>query len=419
MNTIKLLGYSLLSALVTSLANAQRGEEEVPLMRPDEKKIVEAQANEFNQALSSVLDIASKSTVRIWGIKGKRSAPEIIAYGTVVGDGTQILTKWSEVEPSIGSLFAQNGNEDSYPAEVSGVFTDEDLVLLDISNDDDKPNLKPAEFRDIQLTYGRFLVASQPTQKPGAFGVVSVLERNLRETDQAHLGIIADTNYQGSGVRIIEVQAGYGAAEAGLRAGDIILSIGDRKISGLQELRNALTDKSPGDTIEILIEAAGKEQKMDILLSNRPILGQFSGDRLNTMERMGGELSKVRNGFSRVIQSDMKIKKNQVGGPVVDLDGNIVGITMARADRTRTFIMSSKSILSLLESETDTIAQAKEKNKLKRQELAALQRAMIPQVPDRGRPRDLDEMKRNLRDLKRLRDRANKELESLENERNP
>ncbi len=419
MKAIKFLGYGVLATLFSSLANAQRGEEEVPLMRPDEKKIVEAQANEFNQALSSVLDNASKSTVRIWGIKGKRGTPEIIAYGTVVGDGTQVVTKWSEVEQSIGSLFAQNGKEDSYPAEVSGVFTEEDLALLDISNDDNKPDLIPAEFREMQLTYGRFLVASQPTPKPGAFGVVSVLERNLRHTDQAHLGIIADSNYQGAGVRITEVQPGYGAAEAGLRAGDVILSIGDRKISGLQELRNALNDKSPGDTIEILIEAAGKEQKREVLLSNRPLLGQFSGNRLNTMERMGGELSKVRDGFSRVIQSDMKIKKNQIGGPVVDLDGNIVGITLARADRTRTFIMPSKSITSLLESETDTIAQAKEKNQLKRQELAAQQRAMIPQGADRPSPRDLDGMKRNLRDLKRLRDRANEELEALENERTP
>lgn len=419
MKVHEIMKYVVLAICLASLSYAQQGEEEVPLMRPDEKKQVEAQSDEFNEALSDVLGDASKSTVRIWGTRGRRAEPELIAYGTVVTDGTKVLTKWSEVEKSIGTLYIQAGNDKSYEAEVSGVFTEEDLVLLELVTADETPTLTPAKFHISQLSYGQFLTAPQPTGKPGGFGVVSVLERNLRETNQAHLGVGADRAYQGTGVRISSVQPGYGAEEAGIRTGDVILAIGERRISGLQELRNALANKQPGDTVEILVEAAGKERKIQVRLSNKPLSGQFSGDRLNTMERMGGDLSLVRDGFSRVIQSDMKIKKNQVGGPIVNLDGQIVGVTLARADRTRTYIMSSKTIVDLLEKDTDTVAQAQEKSELKRKELASQRRAMLPQARPQGKPKDLDRMKRNLSDLERLLGRANNELDALDVERAP
>jgi len=420
---------------VSSLAHGQRGEEDVPLMRPDEREVVEEQSDNFNNALVDIIDEASKSTVRIWGKSGRRDKPVMLAYGTVVGDGSQVLTKWSEVEASIETLQVQTGETESFQVEVAGVFTGEDLVLLNLrggggviregselefqDNDGPSSSLVPAEFYEADLSYGRFLTASQPSGRPAAFGVVSVLERNLRETDQAHLGIIADANYRGKGVRIRSVQAEYGASEAGLQAGDVILAIGERKISGLQELKNALTDKQPGDGVSILVETAGKERTFEVQLSNRPLLGQFSGGRLNNMERMGGEPNRVRDGFSRVVQSDMQIKKNQVGGPVVDLDGRIVGITIARADRTRTYIIGSSAVMDVLKGEFDTVAEARAKIDSKRQELASQRRAMIPNARPQGKPQDLDRMKRNLSDLERLLGRANEELGALDGDQAP
>lgn len=393
-----------------SFASAQRGEEEVPLMRPDERETVDNQSLAFNKSLESVLTDAAKSTVLIWG-RGRR--PVEAAYGTVIGDGSQVLTKWSQIEPYRDSLYVQGGRGEAAKAEVSGVYTEEDLALLDITPEG-AASFTPAKFFGSQLVLGDFLAASRPKGKPGAFGVVSVLERNLRETDQAHLGIMADASYRGEGVRISNVQPEYGAAEAGLQGGDVILRIGDRTISGLQEMKNAMSGMHPGDKVMLLIESAGKERSVEVMLSNRPMLGQFSGDRLNQMERMGGEPNRVRDGFSRVIQSDMQIKANKVGGPVADLRGNIVGITMARADRTRTYIMGSATVMELLKQKTDSVEQALAKAEEKKQQLAEQRRALLSKLtPQQGKPRDAQRMRRHLGDVERLNERLDREMDML------
>jgi serine protease Do len=404
-------------------ATAQKEDRDrVPLMTMAEEKIVNAQSDEFNKALEDVVSEASKSTVRIWGDTRK---PRILAYGTVVGNGSQVLTKWSEIERYVDSLQIQANGRESYQATVAGVYSDEDLVLLDlgygrevresgeISTKAAAP-LVPAKFFKSDFPLGRFITASQPSGKPAAFGVVSVLERNLRETDQAHLGIMADDKYRGEGVRIANVQPEYGAAEAGLRAGDVILKVDDRKVSGLQELKNALTMKQPGDTVTLMLEAAGKERSIGVRLSNRPVIGQFSGDRLNQMERMGGTTSVVRGGFSRVIQSDMRINSNQIGGPVVDLEGRVVGITVARADRTRTYIMGSESVLVLLKTKSDTVAEARAKQTAEQQMLAKQQQEFLPKLRAAGKPRDVERMRRHLSDMERLMGRMQEEMEALE-----
>lgn len=399
---------------LTLLAPAQREDRDrVPFMRPDEERAVTDQADEFNAALQEVLVDAAKSTVRIWGNPRR---PRILAYGTVVGDGSQVLTKWSEVERFIDSIRVQGTGEHSYRATVAGVFSDEDLVLLDLQSASGrgKPMLTPAKFYPVELGLGRFITASQPNGKAAAFGVVSVLERNLRETDQAHLGIMADAEFRGEGVRIANVQPEYGAAEAGLRGGDVILKVDDRTISGLQELKNALSSKHPGDTVVLHIESAGREHSVEVFLSNRPVTGQFSGGRLNEMERMGGELNKVRGGFSQVVQSDMRIDKDHVGGPIADLDGRIVGITMARADRTRTYVMGSAALLDLLKTKPDTVAEAREKQ-AERQQMLARQQEFRPRFQDRprSRPRDAQRMRRQLNDTDRLMERMRDEMEML------
>ena len=387
-------------------------EEEVPLMRPDERRVVDEQSLEFNEALGSIVTDAAKSTVTIWG--RDRRQPLKLAYGTVIADGTSILTKWSEIERFADDLFVNGAHGEGVKAEVAGVFTDEDLVLLSIPAEAvASEDIAPAKFHQSDLPLGRFLVAARPDGKPGAFGVVAVLERNLRETDKAHLGIEVDIKYRGEGVRISNVQPEYGAAEAGLTSGDVILSVNDRDISGLQELKNALSDKNPGDKVTLRIEAAGKERDVEVLLSNRPVFGQFAAGRLNAMERMGGEPNRIRDGFSRVVQSDMKIQADQVGGPVVDLEGRVVGITMARADRTRTYIMGSEALMDLLKTKYDTVAEARTKTEERKSALAEQRRAMIPQMRPQAKPRDLQRLRRHLSDIERLRDRAGSELDDL------
>ena len=142
-----------------------------------------------------------------------------------------------------------------------------------------------------------------------------------------------------------------GALAAGIKPGNVILKVGERPISGLLELKNALTGVAPGATVSLLVEVNGKEKTVSVLLGNRPKMPQYFGGRLEQMERMGGPISQVRDSFTNVIQTDMRPKPNQIGGPVVDLKGRVIGITMARADRTRSFVMPAAAVVDLLKKE--------------------------------------------------------------------
>jgi serine protease Do len=381
-----------------AMPQALPAEDDIPLLLPEERQAVDQQTDEFNQAIAPALAAGSKSTVRVW------SGSRRLAYGTVVGDGTRILSKWSEIARAKGALRVDAG-AGSRSVRLVGVYQDEDLVVLEVEGDP----LAAVTWSFESPQIGGFLAAPQPDGRLAAFGVVSVATRNLRDTDLAYLGVIGDPEFSGPGVKIREVAEGSGAEAAGLKAGNVILKVGERPISGLLELKNALTGTNPGATVSLQIDGGDREKTVDVLLGNRPQLPQFANGRLEQMERMGGSVSQVRDSFTHVIQTDMRPKPNQIGGPVVDLKGRVVGITMARADRTRSFVMPAGAVVELLKKEASDPALAQVR---KEEELPMPARGKA----SRGRmiPGGEDRLRRHLGDMQRLMDHMREEMQALE-----
>ncbi len=381
----------------------------IPLMLPEEQAVVAAQDRESSAALQPALAEVSKSTVRIWS--GRRR----VAYGTVVGDGSRILSKWSEIARAPRDLrIDADGSGQPCEVTVAGIYEDEDLVLLDLHGSP-LPAVKWS--KDTSPELGSFLAAPQPDGRLAGFGVVSVLERNLRDSDLAYLGIMAAEGYTGPGVKIDRVEPDTGAERAGLVPGNVILKVGERKISGLLALKNALTGVAPGEKIALWVEANGRQKQLDVALSNRPEMPrQYFGVRLQQMERMGGPISQVRDSFTHAIQTDMRLKPNQVGGPVVDLNGRALGITMARADRTRSFIMPASAVQELLKSNptNPAVMQASQAPQAKAVPMARQQGQSRPQRVPPPNPNSEGRMRRHLSDMQRLMDYMQEELEALE-----
>ena len=398
---------AITTLVVTALAAATlSAQQDIPLLRPEEKEAVDAQAEQFNEALTPILATAAKSTVRIW------SGKQRLAYGTVVGDGRTILTKFSEIARAAGKLVVETGDGTARPARLSGLYQTEDLAVLTVAGDP----FTPVQWYSEPLALGAFLTAPQPGGQPAAFGVVSVLERNLRETDKAYLGVMSDLAYAGPGVKVQEVKQDSGAAAAGLRAGDIITRLNGRELSGLLEMRSALKDIDPSSKVAIEINRDERPMTLEAVLGNRPDLRMPQNARLQAMEAMGTKTSRVRSDFRNVIQSDMRPNPNQIGGPVVDLNGRVVGLTVARADRTRSFIMPAAAVVRLLESKPRDPA------------LAIAEPAAEPEfngfvhpreggpVPPGILPADPDRMRRHIDDMQRLMDRMRDEMDRLEQE---
>ena len=70
--------------------------------------------------------------------------------------------------------------------------------------------------------------------------------------------------------------------------------------------------------------------------------------RFNRMNGMGSTVSNRKDDFSSVMQTDLPLQANQCGGPVTDLDGNIVGIVIARSGRIETMVIPSETIRQTL-----------------------------------------------------------------------
>ena len=389
--------------LICALPNLATAQDEIPLLRPEERAVVDAQSEALNATLKTKLATAAQSTVRVWS--GKKR----LAYGTVIGDGRQVLTKWSEVANAASSLVVDGPNREAHDAKIIGVYEEEDLAILEINGE----ALRPIAWSNEKPALGAFLVAPQPDGRSAAFGVVSVLERNLRETDLAFLGIGSDMEHKGPGVKVSEVQPNTGAAAAGLKEGDIVLMVKERPISGLMELKSALTGTQPGETVPLRVRTNGGEKTISVTLSKRPELPKIYNPRLEQMERMGGKISRIRDSFTQVLQSDMRPSPDQIGGPVVDLEGRVIGITVARADRTRSFIMPSAAIVKMLANtpKDPSIAKVREPEK---QVIARAPKSDAPQVPKAPSPK---RMREHLSEMERLMEFMREEMRSLEPER--
>ena len=64
---------AMASALMMGTLLPLVAQDDIPLLRPEERKVLTAQADDFNKALSPVLADSAKSTVRIWQ-KGRLAA---------------------------------------------------------------------------------------------------------------------------------------------------------------------------------------------------------------------------------------------------------------------------------------------------------------------------------------------------------
>jgi putative serine protease PepD len=88
--------------------------------------------------------------------------------------------------------------------------------------------------------------------------------------DRALMGVTTQPTGEGLGVEIIEIAPESGAADSGLREGDVIVAIDDTDITDPTSLGAAIAAYQPGDSVAVTIERAGSTLTVDVLLGTRP-----------------------------------------------------------------------------------------------------------------------------------------------------
>jgi serine protease Do len=288
------------------------------------------------KAFGPVVAKPSESAVRV------RCNDKDVALGVITGANGWILTKAGVLEGKV-TCRLKDGRE--LPAVIVGVHEPCDLAMLKV----EAAGLKPVTFSDSKLaTVGRWAASVGPAADPVAIGVISVATRAFKPGDQppktadtktGYLGVLLDV--EASSAAVQSVAPGGPAAKAGIKAGDIVTHVNKKAVLDKESLINAVGRYKPGTEITLKITRGKEQLEIKAKLATRPLLG-------NPQERMGSLLSNRRGGFPFILQHDTVLRPSDCGGALVDLDGKVVGVNIARAGRTETYAIPAETVREVL-----------------------------------------------------------------------
>ncbi|MGA2496160.1 MAG: PDZ domain-containing protein [Tepidisphaeraceae bacterium] len=286
----------------------------------------------LKEAFRPVVAEARKSVVTV------RSGGKDVAMGTIVAADGWIITKASELGEKLVCRFADGRD---LPAKLIASSETHDLALLKI----DASTLPVVTWSDTShLQLGQWLASVGTGPLPLATGVLSVGRRSI-PSHGAMLGIQLDESDRGP--KVLKVVDDSGAAKAGVKINDVILEVAGNPTPTRDDLLDALQQHRIGTALKVKIFRDGKEQELSITLGKRPATTQPS--RSEIMNSMGGPLSLRNNGFPDVVQHDSVLKPADCGSPLVDLDGRVIGLNIARAGRTESYAIPADVVKKVVD----------------------------------------------------------------------
>ncbi|MCD0463379.1 S1C family serine protease [Roseiconus lacunae] len=260
------------------------------------------------------------------------SGGRIVALGTIVSADGYAVTKYSELSAAPISVRVPSGKK--VPARVSAVRPANDLALLKLDGSEPETwDIKPANFASVEPPTGSFVITPDRDGYALGLGTLGVRARHV-----GHRGRLGVTFYDGSTEPPI-VQTVYpssGASDAGLQDGDRILKINGQQMSGSKSAITTLGRFYPGEVVKLTIMRGDDTLELDARMRDQTVLMESQNDA-----KVNGPRNARLSGFDQVIQHDTVLAPNQCGGPILDSDGNIIGVNIARAGRVVTYALPS------------------------------------------------------------------------------
>ncbi len=262
-------------------------------------------------------------------LKGRKE----IAYGVVISPDGYVLTKASEIA-GVSNL-SLRVDQQTYPsAQVVAVDDEWDVALVKV----EASSLLPVVYASSSaIPQGTWVVANGVTSLKARRAMAGIISAKIRPIPAGggNLGVALKEN--GASLEIEDLSED-GAGAAGLKKGDVIVSINGKKVENFEEISEALKPHKPGTTIQLTYRRKETEKTVDVKLEPGP---------LTRNDQMSGAFSDRRSGFPRVIQHDIIGDKSIVGGPLLNLDGKCVGMNIARANRAESFAIPVEDVKSL------------------------------------------------------------------------
>jgi serine protease Do len=284
-------------------------------------------ATSFAEAVAT----ARRSTVRVL------AAGKAVALGTVVGASGLVVTKSSEVADS---LECELGDGTRVAAAVVARDEDADLALLRVEAD----GLVPVTWaEDATPLPGAWVASAGPGRQPVAIGTVSVAARRPSARAVRRNTLRVELASDRERARVRAVPHGSSAARAGLLPGDVIVRVADWPVHSARSLGRALARKSKGERVAVAVQRGDEE-----LVLEAEVEETVDRSPRNAQERLWGPLSTVRAGFAEVLQHDTVLAPHQCGGPLVDVEGRVVGVNIARSGRVESLALPARHARALV-----------------------------------------------------------------------
>ncbi|MBK1791591.1 PDZ domain-containing protein [Persicirhabdus sediminis] len=263
-------------------------------------------------------------------------------YGMMVSENGEFVTKASEIA-DVENLKARYAGKLYTELSVIGVDEDWDIALVKIVGlEESQASVMAAS---SQLPMGSWVISNGASSRERARVRVGVISANTREIPYSGhdlmLGVVLKA--VDDGVQITELAEEGGAEGAGLQVGDQLVSVGDTQVSKLADLATSLKGCKAGDKITVKVIRDGEEVVAEVPLTKRP-----GGAPLTRNDQMSGQFSERREGFPLVIQHDTPLHRRSVGGALLNLDGECVGLNIARATREASYAIPAEKLSEIV-----------------------------------------------------------------------
>ncbi len=281
-------------------------------------------------AFGQVVKAANRYTVRVM------SQERQIALGTIVTTDGLVLTKASELD---GPLRCKVPGQGEFVGEQVAGNEEFDLALIKLKDVHQPLPAIPWEDTHAESDIGSWVaVPAGFGEDPLVVGVISARERAIRR-DSAVLGIVIEDKPEG--VVVVQVVPSSGADLAGVSNGDVVTHIDRRQVSRQRELIREVRKHTPGDRIQLQLRRGDQSLVVNPTLGRDQEIAMIASGQL---DHHNGQLSDRRSGFPLVMQHDCVLRADQCGGPLLNLDGQVIGFNIARAGRVATYAISLPAV---------------------------------------------------------------------------
>jgi serine protease Do len=283
----------------------------------------------FLRLFHDVVQQSSQSIVRIQ-CNGLETC-----LGVVGASDGWVLTKAHDLT---GKITCELSDGRTFDANLVGVHQVHDLALLKIA----AKQLKPITWsHSNEVRAGSWVASVGMSKVPVAVGVISVPTRKVHE---AYLGIQVES--RPDGLFVLKLVPKSPAGKAGVLPDDLILRVDGQRFTDTDAFSQYLAGHRPGDVITLTIRRGAKDRDIRATLERRD---QGGGARADFQNRLGSELSNRRTGYAVILQHDSVLKPSDCGGPLVDLQGRVVGINISRAGRVESWAIPAEVAQPLIQ----------------------------------------------------------------------